>query len=150
MHASQFKGTSQVPGADRAGQASAVAATHRVHDWGVAVERGPDWLFLRLQEDGEASDGEGHPLAERLWGMIRANRAHRVVLELDRVDAIDDTLIGAIADVGTRLRGDGGFVRVCGLSEPNLERLRSSGRADGLPHFESRTAAVGPRCGATP
>jgi anti-anti-sigma regulatory factor len=73
-----------------------------------------------------------------------------VVLELDRVDAIDDTLIGAIADVGIRMRGDGGFVRVCGLSEPNLKRLRLSGRADGLPHFESRTAAVRPRCGAAP
>ena len=107
-------------------------------------------MFLRLQEDGEAEDGEGAPLAERLWSMIRANRAHRVVLELDRVDAIDDTLIGAIADLGTRIRDDGGFVRVCGLSESNLERLRSSGRADGLPHFESRTAAVGPRCGAAP
>ena len=144
MHASQVLGTSQT------GRSTPASGSHQAHDWGVAVERGPDWLFLRLQEDGEATDGDDCPLAERLWGMIRANRAHRVVLELDRVDAIDDTLIGAIADVETRMRGDGGFVRVCGLSEPNLKRLRSSGRADGLPHFESRTAAVRPRCGAAP
>jgi len=144
MHAAHVQGDSQ------GGRSTRVVESHHAHDWGVAVERGPDWLFLRLQEDGAAADGEGRPLAERLWGMIRANRAHRVVLELDRVDAIDDILIGAIADVGTRMRGDGGFIRVCGLSEPNLERLRSSGRVNGLPHFESRTAAVAPRCGAAP
>jgi len=144
MHASQVRSVSQ------AVRSTPASGSHQAHDWGVAVERGPDWLFLRLQEDGESTDGDDCPLAERLWGMIRANRAHRVVLELDRVDAIDDTLIGAIADVETRMRGDGGFVRVCGLSELNLKRLRSSGRADGLPHFESRTAAVRPRCGAAP
>jgi anti-anti-sigma regulatory factor len=124
--------------------------SRRGPDWGVAVERGPDWLFLRLKEGGGVEDGGGRPLAERLWGMIRVNRAHRVVLELEHVPAVDDTLIDAIVDVGARLRDDGGFVRVCGLSPANLERLRSSGRADGLTHFDSRTAAVGPRCGAAP
>ena len=126
------------------------SGSRRGEDWGVAVERGPDWLFLRLQQDGGTEGGGDGPLAERLWGMIRANRAHRVVLELDHVQAVDDTLIDAITDVGARLRDDGGFVRVCGLSAGNLERLRSSGRANGLTHFDSRTAAVGPRCGAAP
>lgn len=123
----------------------------RPPDWGVAVERGPDWLFLRLHDDESGSSaGDRQPLAERLWSMIRVNRAHRVVLELDRVEAVDDMLIGAIADVGTRVRDDGGLVRVCGLSKPNLERLQSSGCLAGLAHFATRTAAVGPRCGAAP
>jgi anti-anti-sigma regulatory factor len=149
MRVSQVRGSIQA-GSFPAGSPTVVPGALHAQDWGVKVERGPDWLFLRLQEDGEAAGGDGGPLSERLWGMIRANRAHRVVLELDRVDAIDDSLIGAIADVSTRMRDDGGFVRVCGLSESNLERLRSSGQADGLTHFESRTAAVGPRCGAAP
>ena len=106
------------------GQAEGSATEHpgrRRHDWGVAVERGPDWLFLRLHDDESGSSaGNRQPLAERLWSMIRVNRAHRVVLELDRVEAVDDMLIGAIADVGTRVRDDGGLVRVCGLSKPNL------------------------------
>ena len=149
MRASQVPGTVQTS-STQADSSRRAPEPHHAHDWAVAVERGPDWLFLRLQDDGGAEDGEGRPLAERLWGMIRANRAHRVVLELDRVDAIDDSLIGAIADLEARIRDDGGFVRVCGLSETNLGRLRSSGRADGLPHFESRTEAVAPRCGAAP
>ena len=116
--------------------------------WGVAVERGPDWLFLRLERDGAKAGRES--LADQLLGMIRVNHAHRVVLELDRVQAIDDTLIDAIAAVGSRVRDDGGLVRVCGLSEGGLRRLRSSDRAGDLLHYESRSAAVGPRSTAVP
>lgn len=144
MHASRVREDAQA-GRPTTGQGGGEA-----HDWGVAVERGPDWLFLRLQDDAAAAAGDARPLAERLWSMIRVNRAHRVVLELDRVESIDDTLIDALADVGTRIRDDGGLVRVCGLSEPNLRRLRSSGCLGGIPHFDSRTAAIGPRCGAVP
>jgi MFS superfamily sulfate permease-like transporter len=111
------------------------------------VERGPDWLFLRVERDAAKPGGE--PLADHLLGMIRMNHAHRVVLELDRVRSIDDTLINAIAAVGSQVRDDGGLVRVCGLSDGDLRRLRSSDRAGDLPHFESRAAAVGPRSVAT-
>lgn len=111
--------------------------------WGVAVERGPEWLFLRIEvPETRAGAGDRSPLAERLWGMIREHRAHRVVLELDRVCSMDDSLIGAIADVGTRVRDDGGLFRVCGLSEPNLSRLQSVVCEAQLPHFDSRSAAV--------
>ncbi|MFM7184718.1 MAG: STAS domain-containing protein [Planctomycetota bacterium] len=116
--------------------------------WDVAVERGPDWLFLRL-ESGTGGAGDGS-LSDRLLGTIRANRAHRVVLELDRVESMDAALLDAIATVGTHVRGDGGLVRVCGLSEGNLRQLQTSAAGKELPHFESRSAAVGPRCGAMP
>lgn len=149
MQASSFQAGVQDSGS-RDVRSLAGPGSRRGQPWGVAVERGPDWLFLRLTEGGGVEEGGGRPLAERLWGMIRANRAHRVVLELEHVQAVDDTLIDAIVDVGARLRDAGGFVRVCGLSAGNLERLRSSGRADGLTHFDSRSAAVGPRCGAAP
>jgi len=123
------------------------AATAR-SGWDVAVERGPDWLFLRL-ESGTPGAGDGS-LTDRLLGTIRANRAHRVVLELERVESIDATLLDAIATVGTQVRGDGGMIRVCGLSENTLRQLRKSPAGRELPHFESRSAAVGPRCGAMP
>ena len=78
------------------------------------------------------------------------NWVGRVVLELDRVRSIDDTLIDALAAVGSSVRDDGGLVRVCGLSDGDLRRLRSSERGCDLPHFESRSAAVGPRSTAVP
>lgn len=114
--------------------------------WDVSVERGPDWVFVRLQAGGAI--GGGHALAERLLSMIREHHAHRVVLELDEVQGMDDSLLTALTRVGSRIRDDGGLVRVCGLSVADIERLRAAGHADDLPHFESRCAAVGPRCSA--
>jgi MFS superfamily sulfate permease-like transporter len=123
------------------------------HQWRVAVERGPDWLFLRLEAPPDASVAPGNEsgrLADRIWDMIRESHAHRVVLELDRVQSIDDDFIGTITDVGGRVRDEGGLIRVCGLSPPNLNRLRTSLQGSGLPHFDSRSAAVGGRGGAIP
>lgn len=116
--------------------------------WDVSIERGPDWLFLRLQ--GGGAIGGGPVLADRLLSMIREHHAHRVVLELDQVNGMDDSLLGALTRVGSRIRDDGGLVRVCGLSTSDLERLKTAGCADALPHFESRCAAAGPRCGGLP
>jgi len=116
--------------------------------WDVSVERGPEWLFLRL-ETGKPG-AANRPLVERLLRTIQANRAHRVVLELDHVDSIDDSLLDAITTVGSHVRGDGGLIRVCGLSAGNLRQLRQSAPGSELPHFESRSAAVGARCGAMP
>ena len=124
------------------------AVGHERAGWNVSIERGPDWLFVRLQAGGAI--GAGPALADRLLSVIREHHAHRVVLELDRVDGVDDSLLGALTKVGSRIRDDGGLIRVCGLSTSNLERLKSTGCADTLPHFESRCAAVGPRCGGVP
>jgi MFS superfamily sulfate permease-like transporter len=118
--------------------------------WGVAVERGPDWLFLRLEAPADSRPADGDRLADRICDMIRESHAHRVVLELDRVQSIDDDLIDAISAVGSRVRDDGGLIRVCGLSQPNLQRLRTSVQESGLPHFDSRLAAVGGRGGPLP
>lgn len=112
--------------------------------WSLAVERGPDWLFVRVESD-PTTTGPASSLADTIWGMIREHHASRVVLELDRVDAIDEPLIGAIAEVGTRVRREGGLIRACGLSQPNLDRLKLT-PATAVPHFGTRSEAVGTRC----
>lgn len=115
--------------------------------WGLAAERGPDWLFVRL----EAAPGQpAGDLADSIWSMIREHHASRVLLELDRVDAVDESLVGAIAEVGTRVQREGGLIRACGLSEPNLARLPAAAPLAAVPHFENRSEAIGTRgCGAT-
>jgi len=115
--------------------------------WRVNLERGPDWLFVRLEPDADrARIVVAAGLAEAIWGMISENHAHRVVLELDRVGTVDDGLLDAIGDVGERVRASGGLIRACGLTGSNLGRLKSS--PGGPPHFENRLEAVGgPRGG---
>lgn len=115
--------------------------------WRVKLERGPDWLFVRLERDTDrARTAVSAGLAEAIWGMISENHAHRVVLELDRVGPVDDGLLEAIGDVGERVRAAGGLIRACGLTGPDLGRLKSS--PGGPPHFDNRLEAVGgPRGG---
>jgi MFS superfamily sulfate permease-like transporter len=111
--------------------------------WELAAERGPDWLFVRLAE-GDAEPGDKVDLAEAIWDMIREHHANRVVLELDRIDSIDEPLIGAIAEIGSRVRQEGGLIRACGLSQTDCERLEKASES-GVPHFGSRSEAVSPR-----
>ena len=114
--------------------------------WGLRVERGPDWLFVRL----EAATPETVPaaradLAESIWAMLQEHRAHRLVLELDGVEAVADRLVDVITKLGGRLREDGGLLRVCGLSQPNASRLRSCRGIEDVPLFDSRSDAIGAR-----
>jgi hypothetical protein len=109
--------------------------------WAVDVERGPGWLFVQVA-GGEATGGE--ELADAVWETIREHGASRVVLELERVEAIDE-VGGAIAEIGSRLRDAGGLIRICGLSEPKLSRLRSLPAAASVPHFSTRSDAIGKR-----
>lgn len=107
------------------------------------IERGPDWLFVRLEGDARRAAVTAEPtLADGIWEALQENHAHRVLLELDQVDAIDDDLIAAITSLGSRIRSAGGLMRLCGLSEVDLRTLRARGGAN-VAHFDSRAAAVG-------
>ena len=107
------------------------------------IERGPDWLFVRL--DGLARATASAPkqaLADGIWDALQENLAHRVLLELDQVDAIDDDLIATITVLARRIRSTGGMMRLCGLSEVDLRTLRARGGTN-VAHFDSRAEAVG-------
>jgi hypothetical protein len=104
----------------------------------VEVERGPDWLFVQV---GDPCGG----LTESVWETIREHGASRVVLELDRVERVDEALGEVIATIGTRVRDAGGLIRICGLSPAKLSQLRSVAVATCVPHFDSRGEAVGTR-----
>lgn len=112
-------------------------------DWdeavAIRVERGPDWLFVGLGQGAARRDD----LAEGVCRLVQASMAHRVVLELDEVESMDERLAEAIAAIGTRVREEGGLVRICGLSDANLSRLQSVSAAALVPHFVSRVEAVG-------
>jgi len=120
-------------------------------DWQIAVERGPDWLFVRLE-----SPSSGHHslvdsllsqanLADSLWKLLRESHTHRIVLELDSIDCLDDSLIAEISELGSRVQQEGGLIRISGLSKPNLLKLNACRYAAHVPHFASRSDAVGSR-----
>ena len=102
------------------------------------VDRGPDWLFVRLRPDYENLSG----VADRLWTLMNQQFIHRLVLEMDEVDFLPSVLMGQLVMLHKRVLQCGGALRLCGLNEQCLEALHICRLDQALPHFECREAAV--------
>jgi anti-anti-sigma factor len=102
------------------------------------VERGPDWLFVRLRPDHEQLD----QVAEQLWVLLNKHFVYRLVLEMDEVDFFPSMLMGQLVMLQKRVLQHDGALRLCGLS-PECEQALHFCRLDHtLAHFETRADAV--------
>jgi len=109
--------------------------------WGLDVERGPDWLLVRVQPPRRA--GRGTPsLAEVLWSLLEQHLTYRLVLELDQVDVLDGELLDQLAAVHDRVMAHGGLMRLCGLSPENRRILFDHRLDDRFVAYEDREEAV--------
>jgi anti-anti-sigma regulatory factor len=108
--------------------------------WTVDVDRGPDWLFVRLGcDDPGAPSGE---LGENLWELLRCHLAHRMVVELDEVPRLASELLGELVQLGKRIASGGGIMRLSGVSPAGKAAIEAA-RLDRLfPCYPNRTAAV--------
>ncbi|HWB12790.1 MAG TPA: STAS domain-containing protein [Pirellulales bacterium] len=109
--------------------------------WMVEVERGPDWLFVRL---GAPADGDCDLslMADSVWSVVKQHFVYRVVLECNELGTLDSAMIAQIVGLHRRLQKQSGVLRLCGLSDQNHEALKAC-RLDGLfPQFHSRSQAV--------
>lgn len=107
------------------------------------LERGPDWLFVHVESGRDGCSAGRDGLADAVWEAVRESHVHRVLLELDEAGPLDDDLIATITTLGSRVRGQGGMIRICGLSGIDLRMLRARGAAAEIAHFGSRSEAVG-------
>ncbi|HZZ29181.1 MAG TPA: STAS domain-containing protein [Pirellulales bacterium] len=112
-----------------------------VTGWDFEVERGPDWMFVRLQPAYEGGTEE-HLLAERVWSILEQSFTYRLVLELDRIEHLQSCLIAQMVLLSKRVHSHGGMLRLCQLSPVNQQMLHTC-RLDGcLPNYDSRSDAV--------
>jgi anti-anti-sigma factor len=108
---------------------------------GLEVERGPDWLFVRVKcPDGRVS--EDVPLAEAVWSLLEQHFTRRLILELDEVAILRSSLIGQLVMLHKRIHTHAGLMRICGLSEPNQEVLRTCRLSERFPVYNDRIEAV--------
>jgi len=104
----------------------------------IEVDRGPDWLFVRLHPDQQRLD----QVADRLWSVLNKHFIYRLVLEMDDVEMIPSQLMGQLVMLQKRVLQHGGALRLCGLS-PQCEQALHFCRLDqALPHFANREDAV--------
>ncbi|MCU0878193.1 MAG: STAS domain-containing protein [Pirellulaceae bacterium] len=110
-------------------------------DWSLDIDRGPDWLFVRLRPPRQGDTGE-IPLAEMIWERLEQEFCHRVVLELDDVTFLRSWLVGQLVLLHKRVASHEGMMRLCGVSRANEDVLRAC-RLDGrFPAYRNRTDAV--------
>lgn len=104
------------------------------------VERGPDWLFVRPH--GASLFGRETELADQVWNLLEQCTTHRLVLELDDLGPLVSAMIAQLMLLQKRISGQGGLMRLCGLSAAN-QRVLATCRLNGyLAQYNNRTEAL--------
>jgi anti-anti-sigma factor len=110
-------------------------------EWTMDIDRGPDWLFIRLQPPHHGDTGE-IALAEMIWQKLEQCFCNRVVLEMDGVDFLRSWMIGELVRLHKRVTANGGMLRISGLSREAEAVLRICRLGDRFPNYRNRTDAV--------
>ncbi|MEN6458604.1 MAG: STAS domain-containing protein [Thermoguttaceae bacterium] len=107
------------------------------------VQRGPDWLLVRIKEFDPDQIG-GPSLAARVCHLMEQHFTYRLVLELEQAPVLNSRLISQLLDLYRWVEERGGVMRVCGLSAHNREVLHAC-RLDEqlLPYRDRREAVMG-------
>jgi anti-anti-sigma factor len=105
------------------------------------VERGPDWLLVRVRNLGQIDSGSP-PLSDCLWRLLEQYFIYRLVLELDEVEVLDSALIEQLIQLYQRIKEHDGVLRLCGLSARNRRVLHTCRLDERLLPYEDRVEAV--------
>jgi anti-anti-sigma factor len=108
--------------------------------WDLEVERGPDWLFVKIDRAKQCH--ETPQLAEKVWELMQQQFRSRVVLEMDGLPTISSYVIGQLVLLHKRVTTQGGLIRLCGLSQGAYEVLEIAQLADRFPRYRDRTEAI--------
>lgn len=115
--------------------------TQLTDGWQVDVERGPDWLFVKLHPD-QFPGGQPSDVADRMWALLQCHLLRRLVVELDDVPLLSSHLIGQLLLLQKRVHANGGLMRVCGVSPAGKESLRALRLREHFADFSCREEAV--------
>ncbi len=109
--------------------------------WSFDVERGPDWLFVKLHGP-QNGDGEGVPLAEMIWDLMQQQFARRLVLEMEDLNILRSYVIGQLVQLHKRVYTHDGLMRLVGLSPDNNSVLVACRLHERFPRYATREDAV--------
>ena len=105
----------------------------------LGVERGPNWLFLRLHP---SKSKNYETLADQLWAVLSCHFIYRVVLELDEFKPLPPGMIDQLAELQSRIADRGGWLRLCGTTEAAQRSVEDAGLDDLLRSHTCRAYAV--------
>lgn len=110
-------------------------------DWQLGVERGPNWLFVKVL--GGVVEVSGlPPLASRLRSLLEQNLTNRMVLELGQAVIPCGYLVRQLKRLDRWIGDRHGVLRLCGLGPRYADRLRRRGLSDRFVFYRDRREAV--------
>lgn len=111
-----------------------------VDGWQMNLDRGPDWIFVRLIPPSDLAISPN--LAAALWGVMENQFTYRMVLELDSVQVLNSHLLGELLQLSKRVDSCGGMLRICGLNEGVHDALRITRLQSQFSCYRDRGAAL--------
>lgn len=109
--------------------------------WRMDVERGPEWLFVRLHAPHD-SGGDASGLAESVWGLMQQHFCQRIVLEMQDVPFLFSSLIGQLVMLNKRVHASGGLLRVAGFTPAARDVLAIARLDTCFPEYANREEAM--------
>lgn len=109
--------------------------------WNLNVERGPDWLFVRIHCD-DADPNASPSLAEAIWSLLKDHFTRRIVVECDQVPLLNSGILSELLKLRSMINSENGMMRLSGLSPVNRRVLRTMKLENELPVYSDRNAAV--------
>jgi anti-anti-sigma regulatory factor len=116
-------------------------AVHVVDGLELNVDRGPNWLFVKLRAKNKPLREVSH-IADKLWSISARHFIYRLVLELEELDELHSEMMSQLVLLQERLAQCGGALRICGLSPECETALHNYHLDTALPNHASRTEAV--------
>ena len=115
--------------------------THAIEGFKLSVDRGPNWLFVKLRPKRRFAQDVSQ-IADELWSIASRHFIYRVVLELEELDRLPAELTEQLVILQERLMHCGGSLRICGLPADCVEKLCDSQLDVALPNYATRQEAV--------
>jgi hypothetical protein len=115
--------------------------THAIEGFKLTVDRGPNWLFVRLRPNRRFAE-DVPQVADELWSIASRHFIYRIVLELEELDRMPPALVEQLVILQERLLQCDGSLRICGLSDECVAKLRGSQLDVALPNYATRQEAV--------
>jgi hypothetical protein len=115
--------------------------THLVDGLKFTVDRGPNWLFVKLRSRRNWLD-ELPQIADELWSIAERHFIYRIVLELEEIKSLPPGLTQQLVLLHDRLVEFDGALRICGLSTKCAQALCDSGLDAALPNDNTHDAAI--------
>jgi hypothetical protein len=120
---------------------SDAVAVHVIDGLEMSVDRGPNWLFVKLRNNQQGPRKATPKIADKLWSISSRHFIYRLVVELDEVEQLPASWVDELTELQQRLAECGGALRLCGMS-PKCEETVTSQCEGSLFNHATRTEAV--------